>query len=639
MHDALIQLVPALGAALLHFVWQGSLLGLLAALVLAQLGNARPQTRYAVTCVALLVALLLPILTLAWQILLPATTSTPVSGLALGTATSAIASATQPAAWPSLAAGTPARIANNLPWLVACWAAGAGALSLRMFAGLYWVARLRQRAWADSASTWQVSANRLAVRLGLRGTVPVRLSNDTATPLAVGWWRPMVLLPASLALHMPASLLEALIAHELAHIRRHDYLVNLLQGVAETLLFYHPVVWWLSRRIRNERELIADALAANALGDSRRLALALSELDRSFDTPTPSPCFAPAAQGGQLMSRIQHLLRPRTTADVSARLLPLLGLPVIGLALAGAGLYAHANTPQTAPAAHPSHSARPMPPPPPPAPPAPPELPAPPARPAPPAPPPPKNAVGIAFQHGGDGYAVVRKGEARYILTGDQDDMRMVKKIRSSADGDFLLVRKGKQHFVLRDTALLAQIEAVWAPLDPLNNKMEALQATMQPHQQRMHELQAEMDRQAAPQPSPEMDTASAQLDALATRQDALAAQQAALAQRARKTSNIERDDLERQMDRLSAQIEAINVQIEAQSAIIESQSKTLQQQSMRMQAVGSRMQAASQPMQAIGKDMQAVGMQIEHAAHKADSKTRQLIDNAFARGLAQPVA
>lgn len=289
MHDALIQLVPALGAALLHFVWQGSLLGLLAALVLARLDNARPHTRYAVTCVALLVALLLPILTVGMaDPAAGATASAPVLGLShWATTTSAIAprsSRQRGCHWPQ----APLR---ELPTPYRGWLpAGrlrAGALALRMFAGLYWVARLRQRAWAESTGVWQASAHRMAVRLGLRSAVPVRLSNDTATPLAVGWWQPMVLLPVSLVLHMPAPLLEALIAHELAHIRRHDYLVNLLQGVAETLLFYHPVVWWLSRRIRNERELIADALAANALGDGRRLALALAELDRSFDTPTP----------------------------------------------------------------------------------------------------------------------------------------------------------------------------------------------------------------------------------------------------------------------------------------------------------------------------------------------------------------
>jgi len=364
MHDILSLSAPALGTALLHFVWQGSVLGLFATLALGLLRNARPQVRYAVSCVALLMALLLPILTLAWQSALPAAASVP----ALAQTPPAVAAFITPAS--QLVTNTPAQIASSLPWLVACWAAGVGVLSLRMFAGLYWVARLRQRAWADSTGTWQASANTLAVRLGLRNVVPLRLSHDTATPLAVGWWRPMVLLPAALALRMPAPLLEALIAHELAHIRRHDYLVNLLQGVAETLLFYHPVVWWLSRRIRNERELIADALAANALGDSHQLALALSELERSFDTPTPSPYFAPAAQGGQLMSRIQHLLRPRTTADLSGRLLPLLGLPVMGLALAGVGLYAHANAPQTSPAAQPSSSTHPLPvPPAPPAPP------------------------------------------------------------------------------------------------------------------------------------------------------------------------------------------------------------------------------------------------------------------------------
>ena len=113
-------------------------------------------------------------------------------------------------------------------------------------------------------------------------------------------------LPAALLARMPAGLLEALLAHELAHIRRHDYLVNLLQAVVEALLFYHPVVWWLSRRIRHERELIADDLAAEALGDRRSLALALSELDRMLGATAagPIPRFAHAAHGGQLMSRI-----------------------------------------------------------------------------------------------------------------------------------------------------------------------------------------------------------------------------------------------------------------------------------------------------------------------------------------------
>src|SRR5690606_35692653 len=159
-------------------------------------------------------------------------------------------------------------------------------------------------------------------------TVVLRMSEEGDSPVTAGWRRPVVLLPVALLARMPAELVEALIAHELAHIRRHDYLVNLLQGAVETLLFYHPVVWWLSRRIRIERELVADGLAAAALGEPRRLAVALSELDRQAGVRSlaPQTRYAPAAHGGHLMSRIRQLVRPQPRAIAKAAALPLIGL-------------------------------------------------------------------------------------------------------------------------------------------------------------------------------------------------------------------------------------------------------------------------------------------------------------------------
>ena len=124
---------------------------------------------------------------------------------------------------------------------------------LRMAGGLWWVHRLRASPPCGDAQRWEVCVDRLAYRFGIRRRIAVRLTADGDSPLSVGWWKPMVLLPAAIAARMPEPLLEALIAHELAHIRRHDYLVNLLQGVVEALLFYHPVVWWLSHRIRIQR--------------------------------------------------------------------------------------------------------------------------------------------------------------------------------------------------------------------------------------------------------------------------------------------------------------------------------------------------------------------------------------------------
>jgi D-alanyl-D-alanine endopeptidase (penicillin-binding protein 7) len=135
-----------------------------------------------------------------------------------------------------------------------------------------------------------------------------------------------VLVPAALVTGMPPQLLEALLAHELGHVRRHDYLVNLVQTVIEALLFYHPAVWWISRRIRHEREQIADDFAARRLGEPRRLARALSELERmQFSCHH----LAQAAAGGDLMARIRRLVRPDPQVlDWRA------AIPVLGLVLA-----------------------------------------------------------------------------------------------------------------------------------------------------------------------------------------------------------------------------------------------------------------------------------------------------------------
>ena len=163
----------------------------------------------------------------------------------------------------------------------------------------------------------------MALQFGVTRAVRLRVVDNLASPITAGWWRPVVLVPASLMTGMPPDLLEALLAHEMGHVRRFDYLVNLGQNVVETLLFYHPAVWWISGRIRAEREQIADDLAANYLGEPRRLALALSELERFQFSPHH---LAQAANGGDLMSRIKRLIRPDAQALNWKAAIPVLGL-------------------------------------------------------------------------------------------------------------------------------------------------------------------------------------------------------------------------------------------------------------------------------------------------------------------------
>src|SRR5688572_22038903 len=294
MADPLASLVPLLGQALLHFIWQGALIGLVAALVLDALRNARPQARYAVACLALLLCVLAPIATML-LVLAPDILGTDFDNVF---ATASPDAAIRVGGALSVLAPTTAQLHAYLPAIVATWAAGTCLLSLRMALGLAWVRRMRNVPQGPAQHVWQARLDALAVPFQLRRGVAMRLVDNLNSPVSAGWLRPVVLFPVALLTRMPADLIEALLAHELAHIRRHDYLVNLLQNAIEAVLFYHPVVWWLSHRIRVEREQIADQLAAELVCAPRRLALALSELSE-FQRAAPGPAFhvAQAASG------------------------------------------------------------------------------------------------------------------------------------------------------------------------------------------------------------------------------------------------------------------------------------------------------------------------------------------------------
>ncbi|OBV39637.1 M56 family metallopeptidase [Janthinobacterium psychrotolerans] len=279
--------IAALGWSLLYFVWQALLLGLLTAAALSLLRGMDARARYAVCALALLLCLCMPVAHLLYLL-------------------------AQDAPAPSFSALPAAALQAWMPSLVLAWSAGVALMSVRLLLGLAWVGRLRRQA-VSAPAQWQSRLDALAQRMGLRSSVPLRLHAALASPVTVGFFRPLVLLPASLLSGMPVPLIVALLAHELAHVRRWDYLVNLLQSVAEALLFFHPVVWWLSARMRAERELVADALAAQALPDPQQLASALYALSQHRQT-LRQPGLLVAARGGALLARIQSLMAPAPLA-------------------------------------------------------------------------------------------------------------------------------------------------------------------------------------------------------------------------------------------------------------------------------------------------------------------------------------
>ncbi|WP_084069411.1 M56 family metallopeptidase [Paraburkholderia heleia] len=319
-------LVQALGWALLQFVWKGALIGMATALSLRLLRGASPQSRYALPCVSLLLCLAVPVLDVYRGI-----EAAPWTSGWLRTSNSPI--------MPTISTRAPLTLDDALPRLVAVWLAGVAVMSCRLAAGLLWVRRIGQALpdWPDTR--WQDSVSALAARCGLLRPVVLHVTAHRSSPLTIGWWRPLVLVPAALLTRMPPDLLEAVLAHEVAHIKRADYLVNLLQSVNEALLFYHPAVWWLSRQIRIERECVADQIAATLIQNPRRLALALEQLDTLQSTHADCAPVAQSAQGGQLLDRIRRLCQPVLPSPNWTAHVPAIAFGFVGLCVTAQTLW------------------------------------------------------------------------------------------------------------------------------------------------------------------------------------------------------------------------------------------------------------------------------------------------------------
>jgi TonB family protein len=284
-------LLDATGWGLVHFVWQACLVGALYAVARAVLPRGNP--RYVASMLAMLALAALPGYTIwheAWGLAHPIREGGALV-LASGRTLAAPASQT--------GFDLQAALDAVLPWLVLGWGCGVLWLGARVawqWRGLRAVVRA-----AEASPLWQARAHQFARQLGLRRAVRVLVSVRIATPTLIGWVRPAIVLPLALLARMPSEQVDLILAHELAHLRRLDHLANLFQVLLETLFFYHPVVHWISREARNERELCCDALALRAAGGSPRdFVAALVELAEFHRARAD---VALAASGGVLVER------------------------------------------------------------------------------------------------------------------------------------------------------------------------------------------------------------------------------------------------------------------------------------------------------------------------------------------------
>src|SRR5258708_3961441 len=309
----------AVGWALLQFVWQGTAVGALTALALLALRRGASDVRYVVAAIGLALMLTLPVVSgvqkfQALRAEVDTSASPPVRAQArpddaVQPQRAATRGDTPDQATASLTLRVPAvPVEPPLPTLILPRVPGVSMLRPPLLTGWIWVQRLRTHGTAQAADQWLRMAARLSRRLHISRAIVLLESTLVEVPTVIGWLRPVVLLPASAVAALSPQQLEAILAHELAHVRRHDYLVNLLQTLVETLLFYHPAVWWLSRRIRIERENCCDDLAVRLCGDPVAYAIALTDLESLRSATAPAHHIAMAATGGALLQRVRRLL-------------------------------------------------------------------------------------------------------------------------------------------------------------------------------------------------------------------------------------------------------------------------------------------------------------------------------------------
>ncbi|HEX5121614.1 MAG TPA: TonB family protein [Rhodanobacteraceae bacterium] len=309
-------LIQSLGWTLLHFLWQGAVIAAGYAAFRLVVPAERPEARYAAGLVALALIALCPPLTLAvvYPNVVVAAASAQATGIDAVVATAV-------AATPG---SDSIQLDWMLPWLVLSWVLGVAVMAWRAFRQWQALERIAEHCAKPSSELERMLAS-LARRFGLVRLVRVLVTSEIDTPTLIGWVKPVVLIPTAVALGFPRHQIELILAHELGHLRRYDHLVNLAQAVIETLLFYHPAVHWISREVRDDREVCCDRLVLRLTqGEPREYAATLASLE---ELRLSTPRIAIAATGGLLLERVRRIIDAPAPRLAAPR--PTLGLTLL----------------------------------------------------------------------------------------------------------------------------------------------------------------------------------------------------------------------------------------------------------------------------------------------------------------------
>lgn len=344
----------ALGWTLIHALWQGFAIVLTVAILLHFTRRSRAVLRYQIGLGGLLTQVLASVGTFGWQYeprsVLASTASAVPSG-------GPVPMALMTSANESWLVTTQAFLNAHLAEVVWVWLIGVMVFGVRLVGGWVYVQRLRSTATLPVPALLLDATTRIAQKMNL--SVRLQLTARVTGPLVVGVVKPVVLWPVGLLAGLSTTDVEAILAHELAHVRRHDYLLNVLQSTIEVLYFFHPALWWLSARVREEREHCCDDLAVQVVGDGRVVARALARVEewQRDAVATPALAVAFASKRQLLLQRVQRMLGVPTRPLVSNS--SLVGLTLGTLLLVSLSMYAMQRVePPKAARAMPPHTTR-----------------------------------------------------------------------------------------------------------------------------------------------------------------------------------------------------------------------------------------------------------------------------------------
>jgi TonB family protein len=298
----------SLSLTLVHFLWQGLLVALILKSLLFIVDTNKSKLRYTLATLAMLANAILAMLT--FTMVYPDAGSGINSNLSPIPLTSLVNELTQQNALLTYQELLPSILAYSLPYLSLLWLATIAILASKLLIEIYNVNNLPLHSSIQPSAALSARFDELAKQIKLPKTPQLLISLKAEVPMAIGWLKPVVLLPATMVTGLNTAQLEMLILHELAHIRRHDYLVNFLQTLIELLFFFHPSVHWIGKQMRNEREYCSDDIAVEHCGDAIAYAHTLTDTaslctKNHFHT---IPTMAMAASGGDLKARVLRLV-------------------------------------------------------------------------------------------------------------------------------------------------------------------------------------------------------------------------------------------------------------------------------------------------------------------------------------------